>query len=195
MRAWLPSRRSTAHQRGALGHHAVRPGAVRQFDADLVLEGDVLLGGHARGLLDADHRVPLRHSLVCGVLSRAQRTPRRGRPNSGLAAAEKEEQLTHDSDSMPRASSAGHVGSALWSRSPAPPDQIPHPTTPIPVSPRELCPTPDQIPHPTTPIPVSPREFCPPPDQIPHTCVPVRVVVRTGLWSEQGCGPTGAPVA
>ena len=46
--AWLPSRRSTAHQRGAVGGDRVRPGAVGQDDGG---EGGVAVDRHPRGLL------------------------------------------------------------------------------------------------------------------------------------------------
>ena len=89
MSAWLPSRRSTAHQRGACVDALVGPGAVGQVERDLLVERDVLLDRHARGLLGVDHVLSPHDSLQLAYqgLSRATRTPRRGaadlRPRRG----------------------------------------------------------------------------------------------------------------
>ncbi len=72
-------------------HHPVRPGAVGQVDLDLVLEGDVLLDRHARGLLGMDHRCFSPLAGLVGVQPGQQRLRDEGRPMSGPAAAPKQE--------------------------------------------------------------------------------------------------------
>ena len=58
IRAWLPSRRSTAPQSGRLVDHAVRPGAVGQRDLlDDVGEPPVALHRHAAGALGVPGRL------------------------------------------------------------------------------------------------------------------------------------------
>ena len=95
--AWLPSRRSTAHQRGAAVVTVVRPGAVGQGDRG---EGGVAVDRHPRGLLRIacvrvllafTDRAPLARAVLSsgGAVSRRRgrarrRNPRRGgRPRRG----------------------------------------------------------------------------------------------------------------
>ena len=90
MRAWLPSRRSTAHQRGALsmrfvGH--VRSGSSKgicSWNGTYFWNGipDVCWGWIIAALSSSAFR---------SVSGRTRETPRRGGPGSGLVAAEKEE--------------------------------------------------------------------------------------------------------
>ena len=119
-------------------------------------------------------------SLVCRVLSRAHRElPRRGRPNSGLAAAEKEEQLTRMIPTVcrrrpPLVMSGPHCGHGHQH-----PRTDPHPTTPIPVSPVSCVP-------PRTRSCTRPHHTCVPPGSVhPRT----RSRTRTHLCPGAGCGP------
>src|SRR6478735_1338022 len=96
MRAWLPSLRSTAHQRGAcsmrfVGH--VRSGSwkgICSWNGTYFWNGipDVCWGWIIAALSSSAFR---------SVSGRTRETPRRGGPGSGLVAAEKEEaHRSHD---------------------------------------------------------------------------------------------------
>ena len=76
---------------GRLGDDLGRPGALREVDRDLVLEGHVLRYRHTGRLLRVDHRLALRlAALSCSAW--ATRTPRRGAADrSGPAAAAKKQ--------------------------------------------------------------------------------------------------------
>ena len=91
MRAWLPSRRSTAHQRGALVMRLVGQVRSGQLDGDLLVERARTSGTacpRAAGGGSSLHSLRLRFAR-CPAGQR--QTPRRGGPGSGLVAAEKEE--------------------------------------------------------------------------------------------------------
>ena len=90
MRAWLPSRRSTAHQRGAFSMRFV--GHVRSGSSNGICSWKgVLLERHSRRLLGVDHRVTLFVCVSLGVrpdtgnsaTRRAGIRPRRGREEGG----------------------------------------------------------------------------------------------------------------
>ena len=104
MSAWLPSRRSTAHQRGCRRDALGRPGAVGQVDADLLVERTVPVDRHRGRLLGVLHGVLF--SLVGWMVSR-RRTPRRGRPGLGLVAAAKEKQTVKHEPRLTPGRSAG----------------------------------------------------------------------------------------
>ena len=89
------------------------PRAIGQVDADQFVERAVPVNGHRRGLLGVLHEVLF--SLVRMSFSR-RRTPQRGRPGLGLAAAAKEKQaVKHGSRLTPRALGRANVTSERMS--------------------------------------------------------------------------------
>src|SRR6476661_4945142 len=96
MRAWLPSRRSTAHHRGAVSMRFV--GHVRSGSSNGICSWK---GWYFRnGIPDVSWGwiiSALSSSAFRSVSGRTRETPRRGGPGSGLVAAEKEEaHRSHD---------------------------------------------------------------------------------------------------
>ena len=92
MRAWLPSRRSTAHQRGRLADALRRPGAVGQVDRDLLVEGHVLRGSACRTAAAGGSSSRLTSRCSQCAQPGQRETPRRGAADrSGPAAAAKKQ--------------------------------------------------------------------------------------------------------
>ena len=136
IRAWLPSRRSTAHQRGAFVVTVSRPGAVGQDDGG---EGGVAVDRHPRGLLRIAYvrvlrcvvhgRVLLWRGLDSAPVGRSAgagnarghgRTRGEGADlGEGLAAAGKQEAAAHGATvAADQATSQRHGQPSAWTGGP-----------------------------------------------------------------------------